>query len=117
LSEDYWRTRFGADPGIVGQVLRLDGDPYTVVGVVPAEAQLIGRTSLFGLRPIRGLPERARGGYGLQTIARLKPGVSPEVARDELARIAADSRANIRRRTRGAASRWSRSATSCSERI
>jgi len=90
LAEDYWRTRFGADPAVVGQVLRLDGADYTVIGVVPAEAQLIGRTSLFGFRPIRGYPEGARRSYGLQTIARLKPGVSPEVARDELARIAAD---------------------------
>ena len=35
LSEAFWRTRFGADPGIVGQTLLLDLRPHTVVGVVP----------------------------------------------------------------------------------
>ena len=35
LSYDYWRTRFNADPDIVGRVLRLNGRPTTVVGVIP----------------------------------------------------------------------------------
>ena len=43
LAEAYWRNRFSADPAIVGQSLRLDGDSYTVVGVVPDEAQVLGR--------------------------------------------------------------------------
>jgi len=36
LNEALWRSRFGADPHIVGKSLRLDGDAYTVVGVMPA---------------------------------------------------------------------------------
>jgi putative ABC transport system permease protein len=40
MSEAFWRTRFNADPAIVGRVVRLDGTPYTVVGIVPNDAQL-----------------------------------------------------------------------------
>src|SRR5438876_255508 len=37
LSHVLWHSRFGADPGVVGSVLTLDGQPYTVVGVLPRE--------------------------------------------------------------------------------
>ena len=37
LTATSWRRRFGADPGIVGQAVVLDGKPYTVVGVLPAD--------------------------------------------------------------------------------
>src|SRR5437773_1895590 len=36
LSETLWRNRFGADPGIIGETIRLDGAGYVVVGVMPA---------------------------------------------------------------------------------
>ena len=36
LEDALWRTRFGADPGIVGRRLVLDGNPYEVVGILPA---------------------------------------------------------------------------------
>jgi putative ABC transport system permease protein len=90
LSEAFWRTRFAADPSIVGQNLRFDGLPFTVVGVVPDQAEILGRASIWGLQRVRGAPERIRGNYGFQTIARLAPGVSLEAARAELTRIAAD---------------------------
>src|SRR5688572_4407578 len=90
LSESYWRARFAADPSIVGQSLRLDGQPYTVVGVVPDQAEILGRANLWGLNFIQATPERARGNYGFQTVARLKPGVSLEAAQAEMAGVAAD---------------------------
>ena len=90
FSEGYWRTRFAADPGIVGQSFRFDGDLFTIVGVVPNEAQLLAPVSMWAARSIQGLPEGARRNYMLQTVARLKPGVSLEMAHDDLARIAAD---------------------------
>src|SRR4029450_13407647 len=46
LSEAFWHARFDADPTVVGRAIRLDGSPYTVVGVVPNGSQLIGRTSI-----------------------------------------------------------------------
>ena len=36
LSNDLWRTRFGSDPSLVGKPILLGGDPYTVVGILPA---------------------------------------------------------------------------------
>ena len=37
LSHELWRSAFGADPGVVGTTVRLDKDPFTVVGVAPAQ--------------------------------------------------------------------------------
>jgi putative ABC transport system permease protein len=89
LSEPLWRTRFNADPGIVGRQLRLDGSPWTVVGVVPKEITLLGDTSMWAMRPVIGLPPRARGAYVLQVVGRLKPGVSMEAAGSDLDAVAA----------------------------
>ena len=65
MSEGFWRNRFGADPSVIGQQIRLDGTLYTVVGVVPQAAQMIGRASVWALiqlqRDRSELPEvRAR---------------------------------------------------------
>jgi putative ABC transport system permease protein len=90
LSESYWRARFAADPDVVGQSLRLDGDLYTVVGVVPDQAEILGRANLWGLEFVQGTPERNRGRYPFQIVARLKPGVSLEAAQAEMTSIAAD---------------------------
>ena len=61
LSEAFWRTRFNADPAVVGRDIRLDGTPYTVVGVVPNESQLIGRSSIWAMVAIHG--SAARGAH------------------------------------------------------
>ena len=90
LSEAFWRARFAADPGIVGQSMRFDGELFTIVGVVPSEAELLAPVSMWAARPLQGLPEAARRSYQLQTVGRLKAGVSLDAARDDLARIAAD---------------------------
>lgn len=37
VSDDFWRTRHGSDPGLIGQEIRLNGRPYTVVGVAPGD--------------------------------------------------------------------------------
>src|SRR4028118_1548283 len=42
LGHDLWRRRFGGDPGVVGQVVRLNEEPYTVVGVLPAGFRGLG---------------------------------------------------------------------------
>ena len=86
LSEAFWRARFNADPGVVGSTIRLDGDPWTVLGVVRQEAQLL-QTSIWALVAIQGAPAAARGQYFLQAIGRLKPGVSLEAARADMAAV------------------------------
>ncbi len=91
LSEAFWRTRFAADPGIVGQSIRFDGEPYhgRRRGSERSGAARAGE-HLGGAQHSRIARADARGSYRLQTVARLKPGVSLEAARDDLTRIAAD---------------------------
>jgi putative ABC transport system permease protein len=86
LGEGLWRTRFGSDPGVVGRDIRFDGDPFTVVGVVPKEFQLRGQASMWAMRAVPRRPQ-LRSVYMLQTIGRLKPGVSLEAARADMAAV------------------------------
>jgi putative ABC transport system permease protein len=87
LSEGLWRTRFGGDPSLVGKTLRLDGDPYTVVGVVPKEFQWPGNAGMWALRWFPPDPALRRGG-GFVVIGRMKPQVTLEAARSDLASVA-----------------------------
>jgi putative ABC transport system permease protein len=89
LSESFWRSRFNSDPAVIGRDIRLDGTLWTVVGVVPANFQLIGESSLWAMRPIGNLSPRARAAYALQVVGRMKPGVSVEAAESDLDAVAA----------------------------
>jgi putative ABC transport system permease protein len=88
LSEGFWRSRFGADPAILGQPILLDLTPYTVVGVVPAPSFLedvqVWTPLLWGPDDIA---ERANHNY--RAVARLKPGVPLATAQADLDTISA----------------------------
>jgi len=72
LHPHFWRTRLGADPEIVGKSLRLDGRPYTVLGILPDNYRsLIG----YGFAPDVFVPRYIQGTI-LQAYARLKPGMT-----------------------------------------
>ncbi len=88
LSEGLWETRFNRDPGLVGQEIRLDGGLWRVVGIMPKNFEILGRTSMWAMRPFAGMPPRARGAYMLQAVGRLKPGVGVEAAQSDLAAVA-----------------------------
>ncbi len=81
LGYDLWQRRFGANPGIVGKPILLNGRPHTVVGVVPAgvrplPASLVGNVAEL-YRPVGENPdERQRASRHLRALARLKPGVT-----------------------------------------
>lgn len=88
LSEAFWRTRFGADPAIVGQSIRLNHNPYTVVGVVPAPSFLEDVQVWLPLQ--WNAAERAeRANHNYRAVARLSPGVAVAAAQAELDAIAA----------------------------
>lgn len=89
LNESFWRSRYGADPAVVGREVRLDGEMYTILGVMPGAAELIGRSQIWGLFTLADIPPRARGAYFMQAVGRLKPGVTREAATAELEAIAA----------------------------
>jgi putative ABC transport system permease protein len=93
LSEPTWRSRFGADPEVVGRALDFDGTRLRVLGVLPAAFRFPEReTALW--RPLRFAPEQLSGArafdFGaVQPLVRLAPGVSEATFRSALqARIA-----------------------------
>ncbi len=87
LGEAFWKARFGGDPSVVGRDIRLDGDPFTIVGVVPHEAELIGRSSIWALRSFNNNPASRRA-HPLEAVARLKPGVTVAAAASDLGAVA-----------------------------
>jgi putative ABC transport system permease protein len=88
LSEAFWQSRFNADPSIVGRDIRLDGSPYTVVGVVPNHAQVLGRASIWAMVPIHGAPPRARSAYMFNAVGRMKRGLTLDAAGADLEGVA-----------------------------
>ncbi len=94
LSDSLWRRRFGANPAIVGQTIPLDGQPYDVVGVMPpAVTYPVGQardTDVY-LPYVLPADERTRipnrHGYYLQTVGRLKPGITMREAEAHMDQI------------------------------
>jgi putative ABC transport system permease protein len=84
FSEGLWESRFNRDPEIIGHEVKLDGELWTVVGVVPKQFEILGKTSMWAMRPFVDMPPRARGAYMLQVVGRMKPGVAIESARADL---------------------------------
>ncbi|MBL9208506.1 MAG: ABC transporter permease [Opitutaceae bacterium] len=92
LSHELWQTRFGGRENLVGQPVLLSGTSYTVIGILPPLlSNPYGNVQLIATRPneFAGLtPQQVSNGAGyLQTIARLKPGVSIEQAEAEIATL------------------------------
>jgi putative ABC transport system permease protein len=87
IGEREWRGRFGSDPGVLGSTVRLDGRPFTIVGVLPADFNVprvggMGRVEYWA-------PLGRIGGRGLGVIARLGDGESADRALADVERIAA----------------------------
>ncbi len=87
LSEALWQTRFDRDPAVVGRAIRLDGMPFTVVGVVPQDFQLLGRTNTWAMIPFDRRPA-LRSAYMLRGIGRMQRDVTIEAVRAEMTTIA-----------------------------
>ncbi len=90
LSYGLWQRRFGGAADIIGRTLTLNGNPHTVVGVMPANFEFPAPFSQLwtALRFVSDTPP-ARGAHFLYTRARLKPGVTMQQAQAELDTIAA----------------------------
>ncbi len=87
LSYGFWQRQFGGRTDVVGRVLRIDGDPVTVVGVMPKDAGVRDLTMPAVYTPS---DKQNHGGHYLFVIARLKPGVTVAQAGSELSIIAAN---------------------------
>ncbi|HUF22795.1 MAG TPA: ABC transporter permease, partial [Vicinamibacterales bacterium] len=82
LSEGLWRQRFGSDPGILGNAVHLEGQPYTVVGVLPDEAGFPIR-EVRAWVPFRPNPTTGNNLNMFNAVARLQPAATPAQAADE----------------------------------
>ncbi len=89
LTYALWQRRFGADPNIVGRALTLNGESYTVIGVLPASFQFALRPADLFLpyQPTQNQLTR-RFMHGTNLIGRLKTGKSADEAQSELNLIA-----------------------------
>ncbi|HLK65826.1 MAG TPA: ABC transporter permease [Bryobacteraceae bacterium] len=106
LSASLWKRRFGADPACVGRKITLDGELYTVLGVMPDNFQFPYRSARTEMWiPWTMPPERATNPNARVDLAvgRLTPGVTLEVARRQMAaldtRFAAEDANRIGRST------------------
>ncbi|HXL08069.1 MAG TPA: ABC transporter permease, partial [Gemmatimonadales bacterium] len=93
LSYGLWQRRFGGDSGVVGRTMILDGEPATIIGVLPASFGFPSGASVW--RPFFGLP--TSGGktwttFFVRVLGRLAPGVGMTQARTELTGLLAHAK-------------------------
>jgi putative ABC transport system permease protein len=86
LGHGLWQRRFGGDPGVVGRTLALDGQPHTVVGVLPPDFEFGPVEMWTPLVPSSDLSNRRQ--HVLGVIARLAPQATLAAARTDLATVA-----------------------------
>ncbi len=93
ISDSLWRRAFGSDPNILGRIITLGSDNFTVIGVMPPHFELITKFDIW--IPLSGLlnpnsPWFDRGNHmGLIALGRVKEGISVSQAETEMRQIAA----------------------------
>jgi len=87
LMAGYWRTKFGADPNVVGRRIVLDGRARDIIGVMPDSFRFLDRPATM-ITPVRQDRQQTRlGGFNFQGIARLKQGATIELATADAVRM------------------------------
>ena len=89
ISRGLWQRRFGGDPGIVGQVISLNGRSHTVVGVAPDETQLLQEAEVWTPLTFEQPEMKVRRFHFLRVIGRLQPGVTLQQAQADMDAVAA----------------------------
>ena len=96
LSQEFYQKRFNSDPNVVGQSMVLDGNNYTIVGVMPRAFQFPIQNEPVELWTTVALDREGEtpitdqlGAHYMNVIARLKPGVSKDQAQAEMTSIGA----------------------------
>src|ERR1700682_4905745 len=96
LNDSLWKRRFGADPNVIGRKIVLDGNPYEIVGVLPASFHFPKMNQLFAMTMTGDQPQLWKpfglrddekddmGDFNYICIARLGPGLSSSQAPSEL---------------------------------
>ena len=95
LSYSYWRSRFGGDPGVVGQVFEMNDRPHTVIGVLPPMPQFPDENDVY--MPVSACPFRSaesvrtnRNARMVQAFGRMRPGSALESSVADLAMVASN---------------------------
>ena len=88
LSYELWQSQFGADPGIVGEKIDVNGGPGDVIGVMPKGFSFPGIKAEVWTPLALTAPEWREGGRFLTAVARLKAGITLEQARQDMLRVA-----------------------------
>src|SRR5882757_8114029 len=83
ISHRLWRERFDSDPSIIGKNIALNGPQFTVVGVMPQGFQYPNDTDVWH-RMTWDVAQHSRGAHFMESIVRVKPGVTVEAANNEL---------------------------------
>src|SRR4051794_29932744 len=90
LSYGLWRRVFASNPAVVGSPIDVDGEPMSVIGVMPAGFDYPSETEIWG--PLAFSPddlsENSRGGHGLEVLGRMKPGLSLTQVQGDMDRVA-----------------------------
>ena len=97
LSDQLWRSRFNADPSVIGRGIQLDGEPNTIIGVMPPDFDIFARGhDLWSALPWDPAGRNHTATFS-QALARLKPGVTVEAATREVADLAAAMRTDLKK--------------------
>jgi predicted permease len=87
ISEGLWRSRYGADKGVIGKRLVISGRSYEIIGVMPATFQFPNADTKLWL-PLQLDPsDPYPGGFSFNAVARLKPGVSIDAAQRDFVNV------------------------------
>ncbi len=88
LTYAFWQRHFGGDAAVVGRTLKLDGAMHEIIGILPADFVFMDRSDVDVLVP--GQIDRTKttlGGFSVNGLARLKPGVTLQQATADLTRL------------------------------
>jgi predicted permease len=89
LSHEIWHRVFAANPNIVGTTIRIDGAPYSVIGIMPPGFAYPDESEIWG--PLAFSPddlsENSRGSHGLEVLGRIKPGLSLAQVQSDMDRV------------------------------
>lgn len=90
LDHGFWEESFGADPEVLGRSMLLDGEPHTIIGVLPQGwRHPFNRSGTDVLLPLRPASWWGRGNHFLSGFGRIRPDVTVEQARADLSAVAA----------------------------
>ncbi len=96
VSEEFWKRKFGGTSDVIGKSVTLDGNDYSIVGVIPARFDLYLQTARvkeiylpIGQWRNNLLPDRGAG-LGIRVVGRLKPGMTLTQANADMDRVSAN---------------------------